>query len=93
MNIGILISAIGVTTTLIGIMAKLSINMGRYMEKLSNLDKMVKDHHDDAEKNFKELYDFKSSAQQTLASINVTLQNINMATTEIKADLKELKAK
>lgn len=88
---GVIIAAVGLLATLIGFIIKLSISLGVSMEKLGNLHQLVIDNHNDAEKNFKELYDYKSESQQTLARMSETLNNINLIVTEIKFDLKERK--
>lgn len=88
---GVIIAAVGLLATLIGFIIKLSISLGVSMEKLGNLHQLVIDNHNDAAKNFKELYDYKSESQQTLARMSETLNNINLIVTEIKFDLKERK--
>ena len=93
MEIGVLISAVSILITLVTAVIRQSITLGRSLEKLDTLKQTVKDFQDKAEKDFAVLYKFKSESETALASISVTLKNINSTMQEIKSDVKELKAK
>lgn len=85
--IGIALTIIGLLSTLIGFIIKLSSKSGETMNRLSTLER----ERDKDQAKFQQFYDFKSDTQTQMATMNANFLSIMQSLGEIKETMKELK--